>query len=71
MIQPIGTVTYKGLRKSEAGEESYEKDDKILKVSEKFHADGKAVEEKAKKKKTETAEPVKKAPAVSAEGNDK
>ena len=66
MIQPKGTVTYKGNRKSLPGTESYEKDEKILNKAGDFHAEGKAAEKKAadkakaeKKPAEKVAEPAK------------
>lgn len=52
MIQPKGTRTYKGKRSSRPGQESFEKDEKLLKKSEALHKSGKETEAKAKNKKT-------------------
>ena len=49
MIQPKGTKTYKGLRVSKPGAESYEKNENVLKEAGKFHKDGKDSEKRSKK----------------------
>lgn len=49
MIQPVGTKTYKGLRVSKPGSESYEKNERVLEQAGKFHKDGKDAEKKSKK----------------------
>jgi len=52
MIQPEGTVTYKGRRKSKPGEQSLipSKDEKIVNAAADFYSDGKKVEKKGFKK---------------------
>jgi len=75
MKQPAGTRTYKGNRASKPGEESFEKDQKVLEKSGSFHSKGKEDEKKfkdsLKKKKTEAAAPVKSTAPASSEGSDK
>lgn len=61
MIQPAGTTTYRGRRSSRPGQESFEKDEKVLKNSEEFHRSGKTAESKAKAAEKEKIESAKKA----------
>lgn len=53
MIQPEGTVTYRGLRKSKAGQESLipSKDQNVVKKAGEFYQKGKRPETKRPEKK--------------------